>query len=140
VRIGPVYDQAQQRAQEQSEKITHVIERKLAHYVADDPVRELYDTCMDDFLQVHARREAWEGATQIPATPATLPKEILVPWRGALAQVRLLREQYRRRGVEPPAVPEGMQWIDERRIELRTTEDGNVFWVQTDAPEGSPFA
>ncbi len=139
LRLGQVYEQAQARARDREETLTHVVERKLADYVANDPARELYDASMAKFLEEHAKREAWEAETGEPATASTLPREILAPWRQALAQVRLLRAEYRLRGFEPPEPPEQMLWIDERTVELRT-EGENVFWVQTEAPNASRFA
>ncbi|WP_157437873.1 hypothetical protein [Actinoplanes subtropicus] len=139
LRLGDVYDQAQARAREREETLTHVVEQKLADYVANDPARELYDASMAKFLMEHAKREAWEFENGVLATASTLPREILAPWRHALAQVRLLRAEYRMRGFEPPEPPERMPWIDERRVEMKTEGD-NVFWIQTEAPKASRFA
>ena len=94
---------------------------------------------MAKFLEEHAKREAWERETGQLATASTLPREILTPWRQALAQVRLLRAEYRLRGFQPPEPPVQMPWIDERRVEMRA-DGGDVFWVQTGAPKGSRFA
>jgi hypothetical protein len=93
-------------------------------------MKDLYDEALSDLVAVHAERLEWESANHPVVWPRQLPPELGSRWTNAATHVRVLRSVQRDRGGEPPALPEGMSWVDAFYFELRTGDGDQVFYWQ----------
>jgi transcriptional regulator with XRE-family HTH domain len=63
--------------------------------------------------------------------PAPVPAEVRQKLNRAESQLRLTRAHLAQQGCRVPELPEGLRYIDNRRMELRRTDEG-FYWIQVD--------
>ncbi|GAA2351914.1 hypothetical protein [Dactylosporangium salmoneum] len=96
---------------------------------------DLHENSLHDFLAVDSERRESEAEHGVPGSYADWPRELLVRWRQALAQLRLIRSSTRQQGKEPPALAAELAWIDDRWFELTIDGDSRTaFYLQTPEP------
>lgn len=80
------------------------------------------------------RRES-ERVNGMPESYSSWPRDLLVRWRGALAQLRLVRSVTRQQGKEPPSLSAELSWVDGRWFEPTVDRDsGTAFYLLTPEP------
>lgn len=96
---------------------------------------DLHETSLSEFLTVDDERRESEWVNGVPESYSGWPRDLLVRWRAALAQLRLVRSVTRHQGKQPPALDVGLSWVDERWIELKFDGDSGIaFYLQTPEP------
>ncbi|MGI5175343.1 hypothetical protein ACQEVZ_03310 [Dactylosporangium sp. CA-152071] len=94
-----------------------------------------HETSLNEFLDVDSERRESELVNGVPGTYAEWPRELLLRWRRALAQLRLVRSVTRQQGKEPPMLAAELAWVDDRWFELTIDGDsGTAFFLQTPGP------
>jgi hypothetical protein len=96
---------------------------------------ELHDTSLNDFSTVDGERRESERVNGVPESYAAWPRDLLVRWRHALAQLRLIRSVTRQQGKQPPPLAAELSWVDDRWFELTVDGDsGTAFYLLTPEP------
>lgn len=96
---------------------------------------DLHETSLAEFMTVDTERRESERVNGVPGSYSSWPRDLLVRWRGALAQLRLIRSVTRQQGNVPPALAAELSWIDDRWFQLTVDGDtGTAFYLQTPEP------
>ncbi|WP_144022736.1 hypothetical protein [Asanoa hainanensis] len=95
----------------------------------------MHETSLKDFLTVDGERRESERINGVPASYSAWPRDLLVRWRSALAQLRLTRSVARQQGKQPPSLTAELSWVDDRWFELTVDSDSaTAFYLLTPEP------
>ncbi|MFF0172942.1 hypothetical protein [Micromonospora profundi] len=93
---------------------------------------DLHEVSLVQFISVDNERRESERLNGVPDSYAQWPRDLLVRWRNALAQLRLVRSVTRHQGAEPPILAPELSWVDDRWFELTVDGDtGAAFYLLT---------